>query len=222
VSKNNHRYRSSMVEPTLDPGSFNRGWITEPELALFVGSLEEAAALKASTFVELGTQYCGSALCVKQVLDRLGREARLRCADVDPETRCRFDEAFAKSPPKSCSPSLYVGNSWDLAQHVTEPVAWVFIDACHCRKCVEKDIAAWAPKVVPGGLMLFHDCDYRVQQRKPGSQRMAHEPRDVGVYDAMMLSLPLHRDFYLVAYIEGALDKHDQYYDGLAVWRRKG
>ncbi len=54
-----------MIQPTLDPARFNRGWVTEPEQAVFVGTLEEAARLKASTFVELGTQYCGSALCAR-------------------------------------------------------------------------------------------------------------------------------------------------------------
>lgn len=37
---------------------------------------------------------------------------------------------------------------------------FVFIDGDHSRAGVERDIAAWLPKVRPGGLMAGHDFDH--------------------------------------------------------------
>lgn len=34
---------------------------------------------------------------------------------------------------------------------------WVYIDACHTYEAVQKDIAAWYPKIKPGGFLCGHD-----------------------------------------------------------------
>lgn len=217
-----HIYQSSMVSPQLDPKTFCRGWLTETEQAVFVGSLEEASAYsQAFDFVQLGVQYAGSVVCAIQVLNRLRRRSNVIGVDVDAEAQERFREEMSKLKSEFATPKFVLGKSYDMASTV-ERAAWVFVDACHCRECVEKDIAVWAPKVDNGGLILFHDCDARVSQRSRASQKMTHNPpRPAEVYEAMMGSAILRRDFYLVHFLEGATDKHNEYWDGLAVWRRR-
>lgn len=46
-------------------------------------------------------------------------------------------------------------------------VNFINVDACHTYECVIADIHAWWPKLVPGGIMCFHDyenTDYGVKQ----------------------------------------------------------
>ena len=50
------------------------------------------------------------------------------------------------------------GDSVEMAKHVKdESLDFVFIDADHRYKAVKADIAAWTPKVKPGGYVTGHD-----------------------------------------------------------------
>ena len=50
------------------------------------------------------------------------------------------------------------GDSVEMAQHVPdESLDFVFIDADHRYPAVKADIAAWTPKVKPGGFITGHD-----------------------------------------------------------------
>ena len=50
-----------------------------------------------------------------------------------------------------------VGRSEIVAQRWTTPVALVFIDGGHSEEAVRSDFEGWAPHVVRGGLLVFHD-----------------------------------------------------------------
>ena len=46
------------------------------------------------------------------------------------------------------------------AETFDNPIGFIFIDGCHCAECVKKDFFLWAPKLVPGGVMAFHDAGW--------------------------------------------------------------
>lgn len=50
-----------------------------------------------------------------------------------------------------------VGPSLVVAAHFAQPLDLVFIDGGHAHDVAWADFECWAPKVVPGGLLLIHD-----------------------------------------------------------------
>jgi len=50
-----------------------------------------------------------------------------------------------------------VGDSTTVAPLVRVPLGMVFIDGGHSRAAAEADLAAWRPKIAPGGLLAIHD-----------------------------------------------------------------
>jgi hypothetical protein len=61
---------------------------------------------------------------------------------------------------KLCKVSLTVacGDSRDFAQTWDDPIAFLFIDGWHDAENVRADYQAWAPHVIPGGSIWFHDA----------------------------------------------------------------
>jgi len=63
---------------------------------------------------------------------------------------------------------LNIPNNWELIQNYSyeaakqfhEPVAFVFIDGCHCYKCVKRDYELWASKLMINGILVFHDAGF--------------------------------------------------------------
>jgi len=53
---------------------------------------------------------------------------------------------------------IFVGYSVDAAATIAdETVGFVYIDGDHSEEAVRKDIAAWWPKLQPGGMLAGHD-----------------------------------------------------------------
>jgi len=50
-----------------------------------------------------------------------------------------------------------VGDSPVVAAYWSTPLGLVFIDGAHSEEHVLADYSSWAPKVAPGGLLVFHD-----------------------------------------------------------------
>lgn len=48
-------------------------------------------------------------------------------------------------------------SSADAAAYLIEPIAFCFIDGDHTKGGIETDLELWPPKIIPGGLLAFHD-----------------------------------------------------------------
>lgn len=56
---------------------------------------------------------------------------------------------------------LMDSKSVEASKQVGDNLAFVFIDGDHTSPAIDNDIAAWSPKVMPGGVMAFHDYGRR-------------------------------------------------------------
>jgi len=50
-----------------------------------------------------------------------------------------------------------IGRSTTVSKHWQTPLSLLFIDGGHGEQPARDDYAGWAPKVMPGGLLLIHD-----------------------------------------------------------------
>ena len=48
-------------------------------------------------------------------------------------------------------------NSWDAADLIPDDIAFLFIDSTHNHTGFPLDFDAWMPKIMPGGVVVFHD-----------------------------------------------------------------
>ena len=51
-----------------------------------------------------------------------------------------------------------IGSSQQIAKKFTKPVGLLFIDGAHDYNSVRSDFKSWAPKLIPGGIIVFHDA----------------------------------------------------------------
>jgi predicted O-methyltransferase YrrM len=53
-------------------------------------------------------------------------------------------------------PRIITGVSWECAQQITKPLAFLFIDGDHVEG-IQRDIEAYLPLLMRGGIVAFHD-----------------------------------------------------------------
>lgn len=84
--------------------------------------------------------------------------------EADAFMRASYEEAVARLSPLNCS--IVRKFSVDAASDVPDrSLDFVYIDGNHVLDAVLEDLAAWGPKVKPGGFISGHD--YRVFSNKP-------------------------------------------------------
>ena len=99
--------------------------------------------------IEAGVM-CGSSVLTWHV----ARFVRGQAYAVDIEKRPEFEG----NQERYNLPVVFLkGKSWEVAGKFVERFAFCFIDADHTEAGIPKDIAAYTPLIMPGGIILFDD-----------------------------------------------------------------
>lgn len=100
--------------------------------------------------------------------------------DLSPEDRlARFKANVARNVPDPFVEAIWMPSLEAAATFGDDSVDLVYLDADHRYEAVRADIAAWWPKVKPGGLLMGHDYG----PGSPGVMRAVEERfRDGRVY----------------------------------------
>lgn len=140
----------------------------------------EAVELAPQTarFVELGTFLGKSAAFMMLKIRESGKDISFasydnfigKAYDLEEQERIKHHgslEAAARACFSECTglaSDRFLHNCDSVIaadRYEPESVDFVFIDADHSEAAVKRDIAAWLPKVRPGGVLAGHDIDFR-------------------------------------------------------------
>ncbi len=146
------------------------GWMTESELAFLyaIGSKMPEGAQVA----EIGSWKGRSTVAICEALQKRG--GKLFCVDTFAGDPCiatlklsvdlENDEVYTNFLHNTQEYDFLKVVRATSAQGVTQfadgSLDWVFIDADHSFEAVSADVAAWYPKVKPGGILSGHDYGY--------------------------------------------------------------
>lgn len=75
-----------------------------------------------------------------------------------------------------------IGDSPTVAAHWNTPLSLVFIDGAHSYEPARADYLGWAPHVVPGGRLVFHDIFEHPDDGGQGPWRVFNEALDSGLF----------------------------------------
>ena len=157
--------------------------------------LFNAENLKSRTFVEIGIDVGNTALLMTSILDQLYETFLYIGVDKHEPHRRRFNKKlrrFVKQGKAIC----IIEDSITFGKNFTEPVAWVFIDGCHCFYHCYSDIYHWRHKIEPGGYLFIHDI-YSKQTKNIDLSTDYHVAGQIGVAAAVNIS-NLGRDFRVI------------------------
>ena len=133
-------------------------------------------------FVEIGSWMGQSAVILCHRLQDIGKAAEVTCVDtfqgeqnqpshleivagMGGSTRWKFEENI-KAAGVADMINVIQSDSAEAASHFDdESLDGVFIDAAHDYDSVVKDVAAWFPKVKPGGIFAGHDYPWHEVKR---------------------------------------------------------
>lgn len=135
-------YERCVAEAPVDQGSY------------FV----EVGAWKGKSAAFMGVEIANSGKpIIFDVVDMWEEATHLRHARI-PYEPARMAEFLANVAPAKKWINAYQGTSVEIAaRYNAHTLDMVYIDADHSYEAVKKDIAAWWPKVKPGGRLAGHD-----------------------------------------------------------------
>lgn len=118
---------------------------------------ERAQAGKPFVYLEIGLAQCGTFQAVTSILHDTGADYRAIGIDPAPATREIFDRSFGGHRVHLITGTREEAFR-DHRDKIGDRLDFVFVDGCHSEPCATGDFLAVEPLVVPGGLVVFHDC----------------------------------------------------------------
>lgn len=108
--------------------------------------LKDAAACvqDEGVIVNIGVLYCASMYCLRAGAPKV----RLVGIDIEPSSDPIHPELQAE---------LIIEDSRTCHADFRSPIDLLFLDGDHHYAVVKEDIGNWVPKLVPGGVVVFHD-----------------------------------------------------------------
>lgn len=132
--------------------------MSSTEVGVFVDSIRQGVYVQGA-FVEIGVLRALSTHCLLETLASFGVRGRtIYGIDVDRMAKEHHEAAFAeKDPTHAHERKFLLGRSNDCLREVPPPIAWAFVDGCHCRDCVSDDIRLVSERLQKGGVIVLHD-----------------------------------------------------------------
>lgn len=133
------------------------GYGSNPMISVLEGEvLFELAKKSEKAIVELGT-WCGRSTCCLAKGSRMGNKVSVYAISLfSLQNWKNFEKNIAD---RNLQDTIKVFNmkSSEAPNLVKEEIGLLFVDASHNYDDVTNDIKKWVPKVVTGGIILFHD-----------------------------------------------------------------
>jgi tetratricopeptide (TPR) repeat protein/GT2 family glycosyltransferase len=142
------------------------GWLSDVEADLLVAASVRAAsrvpAGEQAAVVEIGT-YCGkSTVVIGRAIEMLGASVTVHA--VDPHANYHFgrfadtyDIALNNITQHGLAGRVQIVRARAIDVEWSTPIVLLFVDGLHDYEHVLADFRHFAPHVVPGGLIAFHD-----------------------------------------------------------------
>lgn len=136
--------------------------------------MNEAARGEKLRFLEIGVFFGGTARGVKEWCDSFGVKLEyFGCDDFSHPNFVVPLNAFEGNFPIAGA-TFKFGASWNVFHLFPDDMDIVFVDGNHSGNAVILDTVLYAPKVRPGGFMIFHDTAPHIQQTMPEQNAPNH------------------------------------------------
>lgn len=176
--------------------------VTNGEREILVDSLRSVATsrqVSSGTFVELGVKRADTSAYLYTLLSSWRRDFSYYGVDVDQRSQKHWEKKVQPLVTNGRSAEFVLASSEvaSAAEWALRPLAWVFIDACHCFECVNQDIDKWGSRIVPFGHVVVHDTTGRRLHYEKLFQHRG--TRKFGVYQAVRSNKTLKEQFKKIA-----------------------